>query len=897
MESIRVVSSSKANQSSPHPQDFLSAIVESSHDAIVSKTLEGVITSWNAAAERLFGYTAEEAVGQSITMIIPPNRLDEEEAILRRIRGGQRLEHYETVRVRKDGRNVFISLTASPIRDSQGRIVGASKIARDISQQLRDQRALRRSEEQLRMVSNGIPQIVWTARPDGQVDYCNDRWHEYTGLSRNDILGDGWRRAVHADDLKVAVPAWRETVQTGQSYEIEQRLRSADGAYRWFLTRAFPLRDDEGDIVKWFGTCTDVHDQKEAEQALDDSRGRFEAILNSVSDAVIFADTDRKIVLVNPAFTTIFGYTAEETIGRTTRFLYADPQQFEGATAQRYRLNGDESVAPYSVQYRRKDGAVFWAETVGVHVRDSSGKLIGFLGLHRDVSQRLQAEASLRESEERFRTLADNIAQLAWMCDDFCEVTWYNQRWFDYTGTTMEQMQGWGWRDVHHPDHIDRVVREIRRCAESELVWEDTFPLRGKDGTYRWFLSRAVPIRNQQGDVVRWLGTNTDITERREMEEALKEADRRKDEFLALLGHELRNPLAAILNGVRLLPALQDQPEQVEMVRDLVERQSEQMTRLLDDLLDVARITRGKISLRRERLDLVAQVRTVSEDHRASIEDQGCIYNIELHDAPLWIDADATRVAQVIGNLLHNASKFTDPGGTITVRVAAHPHDPVGVVSVHDTGIGIDSNVLRELFEPFLQVETSPQRGHGGLGLGLALVKGLTELHGGTVAAHSPGIGMGSEFAIRLPLAKMQSAAPQANKEQLRNVPAHSLRVLLVEDSAPVARVFALTIKSMGHEPRTAHCGEQALELIADSPPDVVLCDISMPGLSGYDVARRIRENPAWESIYLVAMTGYGQLDDRRQALAAGFDEHLVKPLDLDQLEAIFARIEPPLGD
>lgn len=642
------------DQSAPRPKDFLAALVASSHDAIVSKTLDGVITSWNAAAERLFGYTAREAVGQSITMIIPSERQDEEQEILARIRAGEVVDHYETVRVAKDGRWLNISLTTSPIRNSHGRIVGASKIAREIS------------------------------------------------------------------------------------------------------------------------------DQKQAKKAL-------------------------------------------------------------------------------------------------------------------------------RESEERFRTLADNIAQLAWMCDEFGDITWYNQRWFEYTGTTMEQMAGWGWRQVHHPDHIDRVMAEVRRCAETEQVWEDTFPLRGKDGTYRWFLSRAVPIRNEEGRVVRWFGTNTDITERLAMEEALKEAGRRKDEFLALLGHELRNPLTAIVNGVRLLSSLQGDPDKLETVRQLVERQSGHMTRLVEDLLDVARITRGKISLRRKRVDLAALVRTAADDHRAEIEQEGCSFDVELPEAPLWIDGDPTRIAQVVGNLLHNAAKFTDPGGRVVLRLAPHREQRLAVVSVRDTGIGIEPDVLGQLFEPFQQAETSLERGHGGLGMGLALVKALTELHGGAVSAHSDGPGRGSEFLLELPLAEDAGAEPDTRPETAAAtsededaagaVGRRPLRILLVEDSAPVARVFALTLESMGDDVQTVASGAEALEAIAAAPTDVVISDISMPGMSGYQLAQRIRANDAWRGIYLIAGTGYGQPEDRRRALEAGFDEYLVKPLEIDQLEAIFARLASRGGD
>jgi PAS domain S-box-containing protein len=368
-----------------------------------------------------------------------------------------------------------------------------------------------------------------------------------------------------------------------------------------------------------------------------------------------------------------------------------------------------------------------------------------------EITPRPLTVQALGAGEERYRIMADNIAQLAWTADQAGSIVWYNQRWYDYTGTTLADAQGWGWRNVVHPDHVERVVANISRCFEAGEQWEDTFPIRGTSGDYRWFLSRAFPIRDETGHVVRWFGTNTDITEQRAAEEALREADRHKTEFLAWLSHELRSPLDIIRTSLAVIARAGLESEPGGRAVSVIGRQTAQMNRLVDDLLDITRISKGKVLLRRTTVTLNEVVRATAEDYRQLFTLEGISFDVRITRQPLRAYVDIARIEQIVGNLLQNALKFTATEGRVALSVRAGKNHH-GIIEVRDNGAGLSESLIARIFEPLVQDERTIDRSRGGLGLGLPLVKGLVELHGGTVSASSDGPGGGSVFTIRLPL-------------------------------------------------------------------------------------------------------------------------------------------------
>lgn len=519
--------------------------------------------------------------------------------------------------------------------------------------------------------------------------------------------------------------------------------------------------------------------------------------------------------------------------------------------------------------------------------------------------ERKGADETLRQSEARFRMLADNMAQLAWTCDSLGNVTWYNQRWLDYTGLSFEAMGGWGWSKVQHPDHLERVVAGVKRSAEIGEPWDDTFPLRGKDGQYRWFLSRAVPIRDHSGEIMRWFGTNTDVTEQREMQKRIKlqaeqlaDESRRKDEFLAMLSHELRNPLAPIRSAVHLLRMHERSESGMQrQAREIIERQVGNLTKLISDLLEVSRVVSGRIRLDQQTMDLRQVVQHATETVKPLIEQRRHELVRNFSDVPIWVNADATRLEEVFINLLNNAAKYTEEGGRIEVRCEKDPVGAHAQVRVRDNGVGIDQELLPRIFDLFTQSERSLARSAGGLGIGLSLAQRLVDMHGGTVEAHSPPQdqpgGCGSEFIVTLPL--MQApGAPLPVEPGAEEAPQHDgVKVLVVDDNIDQVTMLASALRHAGYSVQSAHTGPDGLKMAMQWRPDLVLLDIGLPGLDGYEVARRLRSDPATKTVRLIALTGYARDTDIALSREAGFDAHLSKPLEFGELEKLMPTILP----
>jgi signal transduction histidine kinase/DNA-binding response OmpR family regulator len=370
----------------------------------------------------------------------------------------------------------------------------------------------------------------------------------------------------------------------------------------------------------------------------------------------------------------------------------------------------------------------------------------------------------------------------------------------------------------------------------------------------------------------------------------IQEVDRRKSDFLAMLSHELRNPLAPIRNAVQILRLLGLKDPDLTQARDMIDRQVTHMSRLIDDLLDMSRLSRGKILLRKEGLDLMELVRDTVDDYRSFLEANDVRLELQLPERPLYTEGDATRLAQVIGNVLHNASKFTDSGGQVAVTLTASADDTTAVISIRDTGIGVEPEMLARMFDSFTQADGSLDRSRGGLGLGLALVKGLVEMHGGTVAAYSGGLGQGTEVTIRLPL----TAAPATPRRPARpaRTSAEGLRILVIEDNPDTAESMRVLLSLSGHEVEVALNGLAGMEAAHRHQPEVVLCDIGLPGgMDGYAVARALRKDPILSRAFLIAATGYGQEEDQRRCQEAGFDAHFTKPLDFTELQRVLASL------
>jgi PAS domain S-box-containing protein len=512
----------------------------------------------------------------------------------------------------------------------------------------------------------------------------------------------------------------------------------------------------------------------------------------------------------------------------------------------------------------------------------------------------VQALLRVRDAERRWRdaahALADREAQLQLMLAASGAAVWTVDRGSDGRETFNERacaLAGLEPRDapwprgtfcalLHPDDRAPMAAAEAETAALAGPGPRIEYRIVRPDGEIRHLVGAGTLQRDADGRPLRFIGVSTDITDRVHAEAALRETDRRKDEFIATLSHELRNPLSPIRTATQLLDDGGLDPERERWARGVVRRQVEQMSRLLDDLLDVSRITQGKLRVRVEPTSLCAIVDAAVETARPLLDARRHELRLQPLPRPVTVRVDAVRLAQVLSNLLTNAAKYTDPGGCVTLSGAVEGRTLL--LSVRDTGVGWAPEAQPALFRMFSQLHDTGGRSGGGLGIGLALVRGLVELHGGTVEASSPGPGAGSEFVVRLPDAVVEDAAGHEAGDRRAATDAPPLRVLVADDNRDAADSLALLLSLDGHTVRIARDGREALLLAESQRPEVALLDIGMPGLDGYELARRLRADPRHAGVRLIALTGWGQDEDRRRALDAGFDHHLTKPVDLDDL-------------
>jgi two-component system CheB/CheR fusion protein len=484
----------------------------------------------------------------------------------------------------------------------------------------------------------------------------------------------------------------------------------------------------------------------------------------------------------------------------------------------------------------------------------------------------------------RFRAVADSAPIIIWVTDATGHNTFVNREFLEFVGITREESATFDWASAVHPEDREPYIGKFLAAVRDARPFNARMRARRYDGAWRWLESRGNPQVDSAGNVIEFVGCSPDITEIVDSQTALQEADRHKDEFLAMLAHELRNPLASIMSGTRLLRRLPAGAAESHETRDMIERQVVQLARLVDDLLDVARIGAGRIALRREVVDVRAVVGRAIEMSRPLIDDRRHRLSISLPGEPVPVDADAARLAQVVSNLLNNSAKYTDPGGEI--RVSAELTYDEARIRVADNGIGIARDDLPGIFELFNRVDRSQAYAAGGLGIGLTLARRLVEMHSGALEASSEGPGRGSQFVVRLPLtpAGVQPDMPSPSPPVAAS---HRRRILLVDDNESFAAAMTSLLKLKGHEVRTVHDGAASVAAAREFGPHIVLLDIGLPGIRGYDIAREMRGDPALAKATIVAMTGYGREQDQRKAMAAGFHYHLTKPVDDEALSLL----------
>jgi PAS domain S-box-containing protein len=642
--------------------------------------------------------------------------------------------------------------------------------------------------------------------------------------------------------------------------------------------------------------AADAIEVAKSQRELKESEARFARFMQHLPGLAWIKDEAGRYLFANAAAQRVFRTTAAELYGKMDHDVFPQETAEQFQANDRRALLNEAGVQTIEI-LEHDDGTLHFSLVNKFPIRgvDGSSTLIG--GMAIDVTDQKRAEESLRESEQRFRNMADHAPVMIWVTEADGNCSFLGKTWYEFTGRSPADSLGFGWIDAVHPDDRANARDQFLRANERQQAFSHEYRLRGNSGAYFWVIDAAAPRFDDNGVFLGYIGSVIDITKRkraeealRESEAALKEADRRKDEFLALLAHELRNPLAPIRTGLELMRLAGNDAAVVEEVRTTMERQSQQMVRLIDDLLDVSRITRGTMELRKSRVELATVVESAVETSRPIIQDLGHQLTVELPKQPIVIDADPTRLAQVVANLLNNAAKYMPRGGRI--QLVAQRDNGAVTISVKDTGIGIPPEMIDRIFEMFTQVDGSLERAHGGLGIGLTLVKRLVEMHGGTVTAHSDGANCGSEFIVRLPIVvELLGEDGEANGQHV--AASGKRRIMVVDDNESAAEVMGMLLKALGNEVQTVFSGLEAIELAERFRPDVMLLDIGMPKMNGYETARRLREQPWGKDILLAALTGWGQEEDKRRTREAGFNHHFVKPLDLSLLQRFLAECEP----
>jgi PAS domain S-box-containing protein len=509
-----------------------------------------------------------------------------------------------------------------------------------------------------------------------------------------------------------------------------------------------------------------------------------------------------------------------------------------------------------------------------------------------DVTERTRVERELRESKHGFAKAEALTRAGHWTVDPATFTVRASDGLLQILRMSPGEVSVAAWENLIHPEDRREAMTLLYRAALEGTPWDLEHRLLFPDGSLAWVRTVGEAVPRGEGELPLLYGTTQDITDRKLTEEALRESSRRKSEFLAVLSHELRNPLAPIRNCLSILERATPGGEQAARALRIIDRQVSQLTRLVGDLLDVTRITRGTIELVRERFELNELARQTAEDHRSDFTAAGVTLEVVLAPTAVWVHGDRTRVAQIIGNLLQNAAKFTPPGGHTALAIATDAPAGRTTITVADSGRGLAPEILPRLFEAFTQADTTLDRSQGGLGLGLALVKGLVEMHGGTIAAASAGVGRGATFTVTLPSAGQQPGATPPDSVAVTA----PRRVLIIEDNADAADTLRELLTLEGHVVTVAATGAEGLALARHSPPDVVLCDIGLPGMDGYAVARSLRSDAAFAGVALVALTGYARAEDVLKARAAGFDAHLAKPPTMEALTRVLATT-PRTGD
>jgi PAS domain S-box-containing protein len=871
----------------------LDAVVHGSGVGVFLNPLPLGELQWNDHVKAHFHLPpdAKVDIGMFFERLHPDDRERVREAVERASSTGELFDIvYRTVSTAGEVKHIHAIGRAS--FDAAGVPTRFDGITLDITQQVAFQ-------QRVRDFADHAPAMLWVTEPDGSCSFLSRGWSNFTGQAEAEGLGFGWLEMVHPDDRAAAARAFTDANRNRTRFELEHRLRRADGGWHWVIDAGQPRMGPAGEFLGYVGSVTDIHQRRNAEDALRRSEERYRTLLGSIDQGfcvvqVLFDAAGRphdyRFVETNAVFERQTGLTG--ALGRTARELIPHLEPFWFETYGAVALGGEPRRFTHGSEAMGR-----WFDVYASRIGAPQDRQVAIL--FNDITRQVRNEQRLQVSEDRYRAFVANSSEGIWRMEfeppvdtalplpeqvdavfragRFAECNLAFARMYGYDAPA--DLIGRGLELMFEPqdpgtrDYLGSLIRAGYRVSDVESQERD------REGRTVWFANSLMGII-EQGRLVRAWGVQRDITDRKQAESALLEADRRKDEFLATLAHELRNPLAPIRSAAEVLRLLAPPDATLARHRDIIDRQVRHLTRLIDDLMDVSRITRNRLELHSARLQIDHVVMAAVENCRAEIDAGRHALRVDLPPEPLWVEGDEVRLVQIVLNLLANAAKYSPPETPIHVSVARE--GSAVVVTVRDQGIGIAPDHLPRVFELFYQVDGGTSRAQGGLGIGLSLVRRLAELHGGSVEADSPGVGQGSAFRVRLPLAA--AAEPLAHPLANDSTPGAGQRVLVVDDNRDSADTLTDLLRLLGFEAEAVYDGASGLARAQALKPQIVLMDLGMPGMDGFETCQRLRSQPWGAGVVLVAVSGWGQAADRQRSRAAGFDAHLVKPITPGQL-------------
>ncbi|MBD2356471.1 PAS domain-containing protein [Tolypothrix sp. FACHB-123] len=854
---------------------------------------------WSENLEALFGLEAGEFDG-SLAMFFSRLHPDDRDRVQQAINAAitTNAEYKIEFRVVYPNHNIRWALSQAQVFYNQaGQAVRMAGVDLDITDRKLAEELLKSSEERLQLSLEGSGNGLWDWNIVTDELYLSPRWLEMLGYQVGELPShiDTWKKLIYPEDKPFVIERLNaHLLDSSVPYKFDYRVIAKSGEPKWIGNYGkVVVRDENGQPLRMAGIHQDISDRKLAEAEL-----QLKAqILAQTHDCVVSTDLNGYITSWNQGAERVFGYSAQEAIGQPIEMLYA-PQRHEFLQSQVIEPLKAQGSHEVEVTAQSKSGKPIELLLSLSLLRDRHQNPVGMIGFSMDITARKQTEEELRQSEARYRFLAETIPHLVWTCDANGNCEYVNQKLCEYTGLTFEKALGFGWLSAVHPEDLESTQAMWLLAVANSTFYKHEYRFRrNSDGSYRWHLILGFPLKDEQGQVVKWFGSCTDIHDQKELEierdrilqleqvarNEAERANRIKDEFLAILSHELRSPLNPILGWTKLLQSRRlDENKTVEALAT-IERNAKLQTQLIDDLLDVAKILRGKLSFNSNLVNLTPVIEAAIDTVRTAAVAKSILIHPELPNIG-QVSGDAGRLQQVVWNLLSNAIKFTPNEGRVEIRLQRL--DNQAQIIVTDNGKGINPDFLPYIFESFRQEDVSVTRKYGGLGLGLAIVRHIVEAHAGTVTVDSQGEGQGSTFTVSLPLINIEPESDRTEALSADELNLTGIKILTIDDEVDSRDFLTIMLAYYGAEVMTVATGSEFLAAIESFQPDVLVSDIGMPEVDGYTLMRQVRSLPSERSkqIPAIALTAYAGEINEQLALAAGFQKHLSKPIDPDIL-------------